>query len=52
MRRTLDHGVGVDVGGTGIKGGPVDLAAGQLVGQRVRIPTPHPATRRARWPRS
>ena len=36
--------VGVDVGGTGIKGGPVDLAAGQLVGQRVRIPTPHPAT--------
>lgn len=33
-------GFGVDIGGTGIKAGTVDLATGQLVGERVRIPTP------------
>ncbi|MFO1056987.1 MAG: ROK family protein [Dongiaceae bacterium] len=36
--------LGIDVGGTGIKGAPVDLATGQLAGERLRIPTPHPAT--------
>ncbi|MEZ5170861.1 MAG: ROK family protein [Acidimicrobiia bacterium] len=36
--------VGVDIGGTGIKGAPVDLAAGELAEARNRIPTPHPAT--------
>jgi polyphosphate glucokinase len=35
---------GVDVGGSGIKGAPVDLKTGKLVGERVRIPTPQPAT--------
>jgi len=35
---------GIDVGGTGIKGGVVDLATGELVGERLRIDTPHPAT--------
>lgn len=36
--------IGVDFGGTGTKGGIVDLATGQLVGTRFRIPTPQPAT--------
>ena len=38
------HVVGIDIGGTGIKGAPVDLELGSLSGDRVRIPTPHPAT--------
>jgi polyphosphate glucokinase len=33
----------VDIGGSGIKGCEVDLDKGELVGERVRIPTPHPA---------
>jgi polyphosphate glucokinase len=32
--------MGVDIGGSGIKGAPVDLASGDLTAQRVRIPTP------------
>ncbi len=36
--------IGIDVGGTGIKGGIVDLPTGELVGDRYRIPTPKPAT--------
>lgn len=36
--------LGVDVGGSGIKGGIVDLATGQLVGERFRVSTPQPAT--------
>jgi polyphosphate glucokinase len=36
--------LGLDVGGTGIKGGIVDLAKGELVGERVRLETPHPST--------
>lgn len=38
------RGIGIDIGGTGIKGGIVDLATGELVGERFRIPTPQPAT--------
>lgn len=38
------YAYGIDVGGTGIKGGIVDLATGQLVGERYRLPTPKPAT--------
>lgn len=38
------QGFGVDVGGSGIKGGVVDLETGELVGERVRIDTPQPAT--------
>jgi len=34
---------GIDIGGTGIKGAPVDVAAGKLVADRQKIPTPHPA---------
>ena len=36
--------LGVDVGGSGIKGAPVDLKKGRLTTERVRIPTPQPAT--------
>ena len=37
-------GFGVDVGGSGIKGAPVDLERGTLARERVRLETPHPAT--------
>lgn len=36
--------IGVDFGGTGIKGSSVNLDTGELLGERIRIPTPHPAT--------
>ena len=36
--------LGIDVGGSGIKGAPVDVVAGDLVAERFRIPTPQPAT--------
>jgi polyphosphate glucokinase len=35
---------GIDVGGTGIKGGIVDLKTGTLVGERYRLDTPQPST--------
>ncbi len=35
---------GVDVGGSGVKGGVVDLDTGQLVGERYKVLTPQPAT--------
>lgn len=38
---------GIDIGGSGIKGAPVDLATGDLVAERLRIPTPDPSTPRA-----
>lgn len=38
------YAIGIDVGGTGIKGGVVDLEAGDLVSERVRFDTPQPAT--------
>ncbi|MGL5826559.1 MAG: polyphosphate--glucose phosphotransferase [Nocardioides sp.] len=41
---TIEHPFGIDFGGTGIKGAPVDLATGDFVSERVRIPTPQPAT--------
>ena len=36
--------LGVDIGGTGIKAGIVDLDQGKLVSGRRRVPTPEPAT--------
>ncbi len=36
--------VGIDIGGTGIKGAPVDLATGNLAAERIRLLTPDPAT--------
>ncbi|WP_394941046.1 polyphosphate--glucose phosphotransferase [Psychromicrobium sp. YIM B11713] len=38
------HAIGIDIGGTGIKGGIVNLKKGELVGDRFRIDTPQPAT--------
>jgi polyphosphate glucokinase len=35
---------GIDIGGTGIKGAVVDIATGELVTPRTRIPTPQPST--------
>ena len=36
--------LGIDVGGSGIKGAPVDVDAGALLAERLRIPTPQPST--------
>lgn len=36
--------LGIDVGGSGIKGAPVDLSAGDFAQSRVRIPTPQKST--------
>jgi polyphosphate glucokinase len=38
------QGFGIDVGGSGIKGGIVDLDTGQLIGERIKLLTPQPAT--------
>ncbi|MEU2928971.1 polyphosphate--glucose phosphotransferase [Streptomyces sp. NPDC007251] len=35
---------GVDIGGSGIKGAPVDLEKGDLAQERFKVLTPHPAT--------
>jgi len=35
---------GVDIGGSGIKGAPVDLEQGELTEPRHKVLTPHPAT--------
>jgi polyphosphate glucokinase len=36
--------LGIDIGGSGIKGAPVDLATGELTKARIRLLTPSPAT--------
>jgi polyphosphate glucokinase len=38
------HALGIDIGGSGIKGAVVHTSTGELVTSRVRIATPHPAT--------
>lgn len=38
------HYIGIDIGGTGIKGGIVNLENGKLQGSCLRLPTPQPAT--------
>ncbi|MFC4639784.1 polyphosphate--glucose phosphotransferase [Deinococcus hohokamensis] len=35
--------LGIDIGGSGIKGAPVNVSTGQLAGERHRIPTPEGA---------
>ncbi|GAA3991927.1 ROK family protein [Thermobifida alba] len=37
-------GLGIDIGGSGIKGAPVDLVGGTFVVDRLKIATPRPAT--------
>ena len=39
--------LGVDIGGSGIKGAIVDTETGELKTERIRIPTPQPATPQA-----
>lgn len=41
---TMDRVLGIDVGGTGIKAGVVDIAQGKLLSEAKKIPTPQPAT--------
>ncbi|MDF1487528.1 polyphosphate--glucose phosphotransferase [Tessaracoccus caeni] len=38
---------GIDIGGSGIKGAPVDLKKGKFAAKRLRIPTPQPSTPQA-----
>lgn len=41
MKKRYRHlGIGIDVGGSGIKGAPVSLKTGKFVDERLRIPTP------------
>lgn len=39
--------LGIDIGGSGIKGAPVDLTAGRFARDRLRIETPHPSAPKA-----
>jgi len=41
---TPDSAFGIDIGGSGIKGAIVDTRTGELMTQRVRIPTPKKST--------
>lgn len=43
MARMADVAIGVDVGGSGVKAGLVELATGALAGPRLRVPTPDPS---------
>jgi polyphosphate glucokinase len=36
--------LGIDIGGSGVKGAPVDVEKGTLLAERKRIPTPQPPT--------
>lgn len=38
------HVLGIDIGGTGIKAAPVDVATGTLLADRQKIATPNPST--------
>ncbi|MBA2370045.1 MAG: ROK family protein, partial [Chloroflexi bacterium] len=40
-------GLGIDIGGTGVKAALVNLTSGALVSRRVRVPTPKPSTPKA-----
>ena len=39
--------LGIDIGGSGIKGALVDTKRGKMITDRYRIPTPRPATPKA-----
>jgi polyphosphate glucokinase len=41
------HILGIDIGGSGVKGAPVDVTTGELLAERFRLPTPQPATPKA-----
>lgn len=39
-----NRAMGIDIGGTGVKAALVDTRSGQMTTERVRLPTPQPAT--------
>ena len=47
LQAPLQAVLGIDIGGSGIKGAPVDVAAGVLQTERLRLLTPQPATPQA-----
>jgi polyphosphate glucokinase len=44
MSQDDNTALGIDIGGTGTKGGLVDVRSGALIGRRFRLDTPRPAT--------
>ena len=36
--------LGIDIGGSGIKGAPVELPSGEILAEHLHLPTPRPAT--------
>ena len=40
----MAEALGIDIGGTGIKAAPVDVTAGKLTAERIKLATPHPPT--------
>lgn len=42
--RTQRLAIGIDIGGTGVKAALVDMDSGALVGKRLKVATPQPAT--------
>lgn len=43
----MKHILGIDIGGSGIKGAPVDLKKGKFAAERLRIETPQPSKPKA-----
>ncbi len=41
--KSADLAIGIDFGGSGIKGAVVDVRTGQFVRDRIRVPTPQPS---------
>jgi len=35
--------LGIDIGGSGVKGAPVDTVRGEMLAERLRVPTPQPS---------
>lgn len=44
MNSTTCTVLGIDIGGTGVKGAPVNVATGEFAAERFRVETPRPAT--------
>jgi polyphosphate glucokinase len=44
MAITRKHILGIDIGGTGIKAGLVDITSGKLLGDVIKVKTPTPST--------
>lgn len=44
MAQTHTIALGIDIGGSGVKGAPVDLVQGAMIGDRHKIATPQPST--------